>query len=261
MSKKFSYLFAKFLYGLKDGSLRILEVYNIRDVYVSVLIILFYLAFILLDQKDAYVSPCFGPVQYLAVCFSSGRSFSTSAFKQSEPHTPAPSPVKAYSNVDTQKKQIVRENKGLAGVYCFINTVNGKLYVGSSVDLGKRMTSYYSYMYLSSSESMPICKALLLYGYSKFRLEILEYCDLKDCLTREKHYFEVLKPEYNLSKEPASPMLGRNHTVEAKAKQREARSKRVGENSPFYGETHGEETKKKMSVARKGIYIGENHPS
>ena len=33
-----------------------------------------------------------------------------------------------------------------------------------------------------------------------------------------------------------------------------------GENNPFYGKHHTEETKKKISEARKGKTQGENHP-
>jgi hypothetical protein len=41
---------------------------------------------------------------------------------------------------------------------------------------------------------MAICKSLLKYGYSGFYLEILEYCDSSELLTREKHFMDLLKP-------------------------------------------------------------------
>jgi hypothetical protein len=47
---------------------------------------------------------------------------------------------------------------------------------------------------------MLIYKSLLKYGYSKFSLEILEYCDLSDVIKREQHYIDILKPEYNILK-------------------------------------------------------------
>lgn len=59
---------------------------------------------------------------------------------------------------------------------------------------------------------MAICRALLKYGYSNFSLEVLEYCSPNKLLEREKYYFELFKPEYNISQEPGSPMLGRNHS-------------------------------------------------
>jgi group I intron endonuclease len=43
-----------------------------------------------------------------------------------------------------------------------------------------------------------ICSSLLKYGYSEFSLEILEYCDPIDIITREQYYLYNLKPEYNI---------------------------------------------------------------
>lgn len=48
-------------------------------------------------------------------------------------------------------------------------------------------------------------------------LEILEYCNPSLLLEREKWYFGLLLPEYNLAKEPGSPISGRTHTEETLA--------------------------------------------
>jgi hypothetical protein len=45
---------------------------------------------------------------------------------------------------------------------------------------------------------MVINKALKKYGYSKFKLEILEYCDIKITAKREQYYMDFLNPEYNV---------------------------------------------------------------
>src|SRR5882757_6922002 len=55
---------------------------------------------------------------------------------------------------------------------------------------------------------MTINRALLKHGYSKFSLEILEYCSLDELMVREKHYMDLLNPEYNILKEPGSPSRG-----------------------------------------------------
>jgi group I intron endonuclease len=59
-----------------------------------------------------------------------------------------------------------------------------------------------------------ICKALIKYGYSKFKLEILEYCDPLDVLLREQYYLDLLKPKYNILT-VAGSSLGYKHTEEA----------------------------------------------
>jgi group I intron endonuclease len=55
---------------------------------------------------------------------------------------------------------------------------------------------------------MPINKALLKHGYHNFSLTILEFCDISDLMVREKYYFGVYSPEYNILKDPGSPNRG-----------------------------------------------------
>jgi hypothetical protein len=66
-------------------------------------------------------------------------------------------PVCIYSNPDIQKKSIIKENKEKAGVYRWINVVNGNEYIGSSKDLGRRLQSYYNINSLKRNYSMRIC--------------------------------------------------------------------------------------------------------
>jgi group I intron endonuclease len=65
---------------------------------------------------------------------------------------------------------------------------------------------------------MYICNSLLKHGYQNFSLTILEYCQPYKCLQREDYYFKLLKPEYNIAKDPTAPMSGRNHSEESKKK-------------------------------------------
>ena len=55
---------------------------------------------------------------------------------------------------------------------------------------------------------MPINLALLKHGYHNFIFTILEICDINNLLSREKHFFEVYSPEYNILKTPGSPNRG-----------------------------------------------------
>lgn len=55
---------------------------------------------------------------------------------------------------------------------------------------------------------MPINVALLKYGYHNFTFTILEICDMDSLMSREKHFFEVYFPEYNILKTPGSPDRG-----------------------------------------------------
>jgi hypothetical protein len=53
-------------------------------------------------------------------------------------------PVATYDNAKVSKKQIMQENKGLSGVYCWTNKINGKTYIGSSEKLNRRLACYFS---------------------------------------------------------------------------------------------------------------------
>lgn len=105
-----------------------------------------------------------------------------------------------YHNADAQKKDIYLNNKGKSGIYMWVNSVNGKRYVGSSSDLQKRFSAYYSVAYLTKYNTTMIHRALLKYGYSAFSLHILEYCSPNDLIPREQYYIDLYKPEYNILK-------------------------------------------------------------
>ena len=90
---------------------------------------------------------------------------------------------------------------------------------------------------------MLINKAFLKYGYSKFKLEIIEYCDKSNLLNREQYYIDLLNPEYNILK-IAGSAIGYKHTKEAIEKIRKA----------GLGRSRDKETKKKISATLKTFF-------
>jgi len=105
---------------------------------------------------------------------------------------------------------------GKTGIYRWTHLETNKSYIGSSVNLGLRLTNYFKISFIShpSRKSMVINKALLKYGYSKFKLEILEYCSAKDLAIREQYYMDKFSPEYNVLK-IAYSHLGYKHIGES----------------------------------------------
>ena len=85
---------------------------------------------------------------------------------------------------------------------------------------------------------MHICCALKKHDYSNFSLIILEYCSPEKCLIREKHYWDIFNPEYNIAQDPGAPMAGRKHSEESKIIMSDAKK----------GTTHSNETKKKYLI-------------
>jgi hypothetical protein len=57
---------------------------------------------------------------------------------------------KDYPNPLQQRNLIREENNGKKGVYCWVNKVNGKLYIESGDPLYLRIRDYYQNWYLNS---------------------------------------------------------------------------------------------------------------
>jgi group I intron endonuclease len=165
-------------------------------------------------------------------------------------------PVTVYSNADIQKVEIIKENRGKSGVYRWTNLVSGKTYVGSGTNLTKRLSAYYSLACLIKNDCMLINKAFLKYGYSNFKLEILEYCEPSKCIEREQHFIDAVQPEYNILK-TAGSSLGFQHTEESKRKMSEAQREIDNYGRFKKGHQHTEEVKKRISAAKLGISLSE----
>nr|YP_010218561.1 GIY-YIG endonuclease [Morchella brunnea]UBU98480.1 GIY-YIG endonuclease [Morchella brunnea] len=199
-------------------------------------------------------------------------------------------PIVKYDDADVDKVKIFADNRNKSGVYRWINKKTGKTYVGSSMSLTRRFTTYYSIGYLlreTKKNSSYIYRALLKYGYSNFKLEILEYCEPEKCIEREQYYINLLKAsggarsappdaappeggaaEYNLL-QVAGSRLGQNHSEETKAKfsawerSEETRAKmsesKKGEKNPI--KTHSEEVRAKISASRRANPCGSSQPT
>jgi hypothetical protein len=94
-------------------------------------------------------------------------------------------PVIVYNNADTNKLQILTDNKEKEGVYLWTHLESGKKYVNSAVNLSTRFKNYYSIYHLELNKTMQIYNALRIHGYSVFNLTILEFIDFID-LSKEE---------------------------------------------------------------------------
>lgn len=125
-------------------------------------------------------------------------------------------PIKIYSNAFINKNKILLDNKNKPGIYKWINNINGNTYVGSGLNLAKRVGDYYNKNELERNPR-PIHAALLKHGHDNFTLEILEYCKPDELIKREQYYLDLVKPEYNILKNAYS-LLGFKHSDETIAR-------------------------------------------
>lgn len=159
-------------------------------------------------------------------------------------------PIKSYNNALSDKKIILADNKNKPGIYRWINKLNENTYIGSGLNLSKRLSDYYNQSELKRN-SRPIHAALLKYGYDNFILEILEYCKADELINKEQYYLDLLNPEYNILKFAYS-LLGYKHTPENIAK---FKLKKVSQelkdilSSVHLGKEVSQETRDKLSLA------------
>lgn len=133
-----------------------------------------------------------------------------------------------------------------SGIYKIINTINQKIYIGSSVNIKARFAFHISGLKLNKHPSKHLQNACNKYGIDNFIFEILEICEKDKLEEREQFWIDFTnccdrKIGYNTRK-IANSNIGVKCSEEAKIKI-----------SNFHkGKLKSEETKKKMSVWQIG---------
>jgi len=135
------------------------------------------------------------------------------------------------------------------GIYKITNKVNGKIYVGSSINVFNRWRVHKCCLINNEHHSILLQRAWNRHGEQNFVFEVVEEVSKKEKLIeREQHYLDVLKPEYNICK-IAGNTLGFKHSEEAKQK---ISASLKGEKNHNFGKHRSEEARQKLSEAQKG---------
>ena len=150
------------------------------------------------------------------------------------------------------------------GIYKIINTVSGKQYVGSAVNLKERKWKHWSALKGGKHDNSYLQRAWNKYSENAFEFRIVGKCRPEDLIRLEQEVMDHLKPEYNLSP-TAGSQLGFKHTEETRRKISEAVTGRVVSaetkhkmsealmgNTNSLGHVTTEETRKKLSKANMG---------
>lgn len=111
-----------------------------------------------------------------------------------------------------------------SGIYQIVNKNNGKIYVGSAVNLLKRKHTHFAKL-KTQTHNNPYLQSVYNKNPDVFGFYVLEFCDREDLLSREQIWLDVLYDEqdrcYNIGKIASHAMLGRNHSEETKQRMRE----------------------------------------
>lgn len=151
------------------------------------------------------------------------------------------------------------------GVYIIENKVNGKIYIGSSLDIEKRWRSHLQ------QKKFLIGRAFEKYGTDSFDFRIVEECEPEELIDREQHYLDDMLPfapvGYNIC-ETAGNTTGITWTQERREQQHKIRKARgfgkwnKGRPSWNKGQRWSKNTKDKISEGRMGLCSGsDNHRS
>lgn len=161
---------------------------------------------------------------------------------------------------------------GIIGIYLLRNLINGKIYVGKSVNIKRRMYQHSKpEIYYKNGKETPIVRAIKKYGFENFNIEILQIFDKNTerdkIVEAEISWIKKLESNnldkgYNLLL-GGTDWTGYSHSEDTKQIISEKASERYqGENNPMFGKKHSAESKNKISETRikNSIGKGESNP-
>lgn len=136
-------------------------------------------------------------------------------------------------------------------IYRITNTTNQKFYIGKTTrTLQKRWREHCRAA--KRGTSYRLYNAIRKYGIDSFIVEVVEEVPSYLLNEREVYWIETLSPVYNMTS-GGDGQTGLTHSTESKMKMRDARLRlnTKGINNPFFGKTHSDEARRKMSAAAK----------
>lgn len=151
-----------------------------------------------------------------------------------------------------------------SGIYAITNTINGKRYIGSAVDIHRRYSDHVKRLRKNEHHSAALQRAWGKYGGKAFEISVLEVVkDRAALIAREQEWIDAEGPigrnGYNMSPTAGSP-LGVKHSPSAKLNMSNSASKRASDPLKIekmrlinLGKRHSPESIEKMRLAKLGI--------
>lgn len=133
------------------------------------------------------------------------------------------------------------------GIYEIRNIKNGRKYIGSAVNVSKRWRQHLKGLEEGKHHSRFMQRCWNKNGGENFIFRVIVACSVENLIMYEQAAIDAMQPEYN-SASVAGSQMGVKFSAESRAKC--AAAARRTKN--FTGKTHSEESRKKISEAKKG---------
>jgi len=85
-----------------------------------------------------------------------------------------------------------------SGVYQIVNRVNGKRYIGSSVNIKRRWQQHKNALRGGYHYNIYLQRSWNKYGKSSFVFQVIYYCDRDEIYDNEQFFLDAISPEYNI---------------------------------------------------------------
>jgi group I intron endonuclease len=151
----------------------------------------------------------------------------------------------------------------MIAVYQILNKKTKKIYVGSSVDVEHRWKNHLKQLKKQKHHSILLQRAFNKYGEKSFSFNVLEEVfDKSKLIEKEQQYLDNLNPSYNVCK-IAGNTLGYRFRLSEETKRRMSEARKgpgnpnfgkshKGKRNPMFGKRHSEDAKRKMSEIKRG---------
>lgn len=144
---------------------------------------------------------------------------------------------------------MIKCNIKKSGIYLIKNNINGKVYVGSTLNFSSRIRRHRADLNKNVHHSKYLQRSYIKYGFDYFEFIIIEYCDKHELLISEQfwiNYFDSYNNGYN-----TTPIAGNCLGY----KQSDEHKKKISDSLKGYKRT--EENKINMSLANKGKILSD----
>lgn len=136
----------------------------------------------------------------------------------------------------------------MIGIYK-ITSPTGKIYIGSSIDIKKRIRYY---KYLNCNGQIKLYNSIKKHGWEEHKLKIVCECDRDKLYELELYYGTLYKVLGDNGLNLILPKSGQSVIGVSESTRIKMSNSKFGDKNSFYGKTHTEETKAIISKCQTG---------